>query len=183
MEIIDFILLIILVIVNFYLIYKINSTENFESINDALYQQINTKYSASIDSIRELSSQINEMYYNVDSVSLYTPTTVAYNLDVKPKMEVSDDSIIEKDLIVDGDVLFINKDDALLNILPKYMILLWNKNVLYSTKAPLGWAFCDGKKYILDEDGFAVENIYKGIQTIYHFQETFFTDVLSLEIP
>jgi hypothetical protein len=27
------------------------------------------------------------------------------------------------------------------------------------------------------------ENIYKGIQTIYHFQETFFTDVLSLEIP
>ena len=27
------------------------------------------------------------------------------------------------------------------------------------------------------------ESIYKGIQTIYHFQETFFTDVLSLEIP
>jgi len=25
--------------------------------------------------------------------------------------------------------------------------------------------------------------IYKGIQSIYHFQETFFTDVLSLEIP
>jgi hypothetical protein len=24
--------------------------------------------------------------------------------------------------------------------------------------------------------------IYKGIQTIYHFQETFFTDVLSLDI-
>ena len=27
------------------------------------------------------------------------------------------------------------------------------------------------------------DSIYKGIQTIYHFQETFFTDVLSLEIP
>jgi hypothetical protein len=27
------------------------------------------------------------------------------------------------------------------------------------------------------------DTIYKGIQTIYHFQETFFTDVLSLEIP
>ena len=27
------------------------------------------------------------------------------------------------------------------------------------------------------------DTIYKGIQSIYHFQETFFTDVLSLEIP
>ena len=27
------------------------------------------------------------------------------------------------------------------------------------------------------------DSFYKGIQTIYHFQETFFTDVLSLEIP
>ena len=27
------------------------------------------------------------------------------------------------------------------------------------------------------------DSIYKGIQTIYHFQETFYTDVLSLEIP
>ncbi len=27
------------------------------------------------------------------------------------------------------------------------------------------------------------DTIYKGIQTIYHFQETDFTDVLSLEIP
>ncbi len=27
------------------------------------------------------------------------------------------------------------------------------------------------------------DTIYKCIQTIYHFQETFFTDVLSLEIP
>jgi hypothetical protein len=27
------------------------------------------------------------------------------------------------------------------------------------------------------------DTIYKGIQTIYHFQETFFTDVLSLEMP
>ena len=27
------------------------------------------------------------------------------------------------------------------------------------------------------------DSIYKGIQSIYHFQETFYTDVLSLEIP
>ena len=26
------------------------------------------------------------------------------------------------------------------------------------------------------------ESIYKGMQTIYHYQETFFTDVLSLEV-
>ena len=27
------------------------------------------------------------------------------------------------------------------------------------------------------------EDIYKGIQTIYHFQETFYTDILTLETP
>ena len=29
----------------------------------------------------------------------------------------------------------------------------------------------------------AADSIYNGIQTMYHFQKTFFTDVLSLEIP
>jgi phosphoribosyl-ATP pyrophosphohydrolase len=31
--------------------------------------------------------------------------------------------------------------------------------------------------------GLKPEDIYKGIQSIYHFQETFYTDILSLETP
>ncbi len=140
MEIKDFIL-IMLVFIVLYLMYKItnlekkNSTaEHFETSIDVA---VNNRYTADMDAIRNLASLANNILTSKDS------------------FQIPASKIYMKDVIISGSVDIENRDTLLLNILPKFMVIAWA-----STEIPLGWAPCDGKKYILDESGkYAIDTI------------------------
>jgi microcystin-dependent protein len=61
---------------------------------------------------------------------------------------------------INSKINFINRNTKYLNILPKYMVIGWAE-----VEIPLGWAICDGQKYILDENNVAVLDSEYGIQT------------------
>jgi microcystin-dependent protein len=137
MELIQ-IVVILLVFIVLYLVYKTRNMEklSIEKFETDLISAVNNKYTADVDAIRNLSSLANTILTNRDSFRVPATTTLMNNL------------------VVDGTINFINKDTVMLEIFPKYMVISWA-----NVDIPLGWAICDGKKYILDASNKAVEDI------------------------
>ncbi len=143
------IVLIILVIIVLYLIYKTRNLEKFyidlpniENFETSVETLINNTYTADMNIIKSLSQKASNILKQADTFAI--PASTA-NL---------------KNLIFDGSFIIQNKDTVLVDILPKYMVIAWADRTL-----PLGWALCNGKKYILDSSGNAIENNTIGEQT------------------
>jgi microcystin-dependent protein len=132
------IVVILLVFIVLHLVYKTRNMEklSIEKFETDLISAVNNKYTADVDAIRNLSSLANTILTNRDSFRVPATTTLMNNL------------------VVDGTINFINKDTVMLEIFPKYMVIAWA-----NIDIPLGWAICDGKKYILDASNKAVEDI------------------------
>jgi microcystin-dependent protein len=149
MEIKD-IILGFLVLIVLYLVYKTRNLEktsnqeklSIEKFETDLISAVNNKYTADVDAIRNLSSVANSILSNRDSFRVPATTTLMNNL------------VIDGNIVVDGSINFTNKDTVMLEILPKYMVIAWA-----NIDIPLGWAICDGKKYILDARNKAIEDI------------------------
>jgi microcystin-dependent protein len=125
----------------FYLLYKTHSTQENFTVNDDVKEAINEIYKADINAIRNLSNFSTEIMNNNDSFTIPAKTTTM------------------TDLTVTGNVLFTNKNNNMIEIFPKYMVIAWA-----SDNIPKGWALCNGNKYILNSDG-SVKEDSSGIQT------------------
>ena len=132
-DIILYIVIALLVASNIYLIYKTRNVEHF-STTDNINQSINDIYKADINAIRNLSNFATEIYTQNDSFVMPAKSTTI------------------KDLTVNGDITFINKNTGIMEIFPEGMVIAWAKSTI-----PKGWALCDGKKYKLDSDYIAQE--------------------------
>ncbi len=133
MEIIYNIILTFLVICFIYLFYKTNKIESFDTTLD-ITNAVNNKYKSNINTINKLSDFVNDILNNSTKYQFPVEIVKANNL----KLSGS--------ITIDGNGFFTNKNDAILEIYPKYMIIAWaNKTQLY----PNGWAPCDGKYYTL----------------------------------
>uniref|UniRef100_A0A6C0HV22 Phage tail collar domain-containing protein n=1 Tax=viral metagenome TaxID=1070528 RepID=A0A6C0HV22_9ZZZZ len=137
------IIVLLLVFVNLYLVYKTRNLEKLsaelptvESFEVSLADAINSKYTGDIDAIRNLASLANNILTSNDSFSMPANTTYV------------------KDFVVEGSINFTNRNSLLVNILPKFMVIAWANRIV-----PLGWAICDGKRYSLNPEGIAIENI------------------------
>lgn len=137
------IIVLLLVFVNLYLVYKTRNLEKLsaelptvESFEVSLADAINSKYTADMDAIRNLSNIAKNILTSNDSFSIPANTTYV------------------KDFVVEGSINFTNRNTLLVNILPKFMVIAWANRVV-----PLGWAICDGKRYSLNAEGMAIENI------------------------
>jgi microcystin-dependent protein len=147
-----------LVIIVIYLIYKTRNLENFSSptLNQDIINAINNKYKIDIDAMRNLSSISSSIMNNINTLTLPATTTTAN------KLTVSGDLSVAQNLVIGGNVVFSNKDNNILEIFPRGMIVAWWRNT-----RPKGWAPCDGKRYKLDSNMIAYEvlNSEPGITT------------------
>jgi microcystin-dependent protein len=137
------IIVLLLVLVNLYLVYKTRNLEKLsaelptvETFESTLESAINNKYTGDMDAIRNLASLANNILTSNDSFSMPANTTYV------------------KDFVVEGSINFTNRNSLLVNILPKFMVIAWANRIV-----PLGWAICDGKRYSLNPEGIAIENI------------------------
>ena len=138
------IVVIILVLIVLYLLYKTRNLEklSIEKFETDLISAVNNKYTADVDAIRNLSSLANTILTARDSFRVPATTTLMNNL------------VVDGNIVVDGSINFTNKDTVMLEIFPKYMVISWA-----NVDIPLGWAICDGKKYILDARNKAIEDV------------------------
>jgi microcystin-dependent protein len=135
------IMMLIMLILIFYLLYKTHSIQENFSVSDDVKQAINDIYKADINAIRNLSNVATDIYNNNDSLTIPAKiTTIA-------------------DLTVTGNVLFTNKNNNMIEILPTGMVIAWALSTL-----PKGWALCDGQKYKLDNNNNTILDI-NGTQT------------------
>jgi microcystin-dependent protein len=146
MELIELVVILLgfTILIVLYLLYKTRNLEklSIEKFETDLISAVNNKYTADVDAIRNLSSLANTILSNRDSFRVPATTTLMNNL------------VIDGNIIVDGSINFTNKDTAMLEIFPKYMVIAWA-----NIDIPLGWAICDGKKYILDARNKAIEDV------------------------
>jgi microcystin-dependent protein len=150
--------LIMFGIIIIYLLYKTrkiqSETGKIEgfAVTDDMKKAINEIYNADIDAIRNLSSIATKITSANDTIVLPANMT-----------EMKGDAFIHRslgvygDLKVSGNVYFNNKDDLLMNILPRFTVLAF-----YSSDIPKGWAPCNGKIYKLNDKGIAIETIEGG---------------------
>ena len=136
------IVLIILVFCVLYLIYKTRNLEklsndlpNIETFEADVDTLINKTYTDDMNIIKNLSQVATNILQQGDTFSIPASTTYL------------------NDMIFEGSFIIQNKDSLLVDILPQYMVVAWADR-----RIPLGWALCDGKKYILDENGNASED-------------------------
>ncbi len=123
------IILIILVFINIYLIYKIsinNKSEKFGPTTN-VNQLIADTYKVDLDNMRILGQIANDIL-TTDPLTLSSNTINA------------DDFKINGDIIVDGNITFTNRNTVALEIFPQYMIIAWASD----KTVPLGWTICDG---------------------------------------
>jgi hypothetical protein len=132
------IILFILVLIIIYLLYKTEKAEHFDMTND-IKTAINNKFKVDLQPMRELADYSTTLYNFQDTFNLPSNiTNIARNL------------VIDRNLLVNGNVKFTNKNTNILEIFPKYSIIAWaNKDI------PKGWAMCDGLNYILNNNGIA----------------------------
>ncbi len=136
------IVLIMLVIIVLYLIYKTRNLEKLsidvptiEHFDTSINTAINNKYSTNIQDLRDLSEAADKIYSDINTTTLPA------------------DNIYVNNIVINGSIKTTNKNQLLINILPKYSILAWaHANI------PLGWAICNGKRFLLDDTGKAIEN-------------------------
>lgn len=129
-----YMIILILVLSNIYLLYKTRKVEGF-AVTDEMKASINEIYMADIGAIRNLSNIATAMTTNNDTLTL--PAT---KVKISGKLEV------------DGDVEFLNRDNGFINNMPKYTVLSIATNTV-----PKGWALCNGKTYKLNSNGVAYE--------------------------
>ncbi len=139
------IIMIIMLVLIFYLLFKTHSTQENFTVNDDVKQAINEIYKADINAIRNLSNFSTEIMNNNDSLTIPAKTTTVTDLTITGK--------ITGDLNVDGNVKFNNKNSNIMEIFPSGMILAWSGSI---GSIPKGWATCDGRKYKIDTTGFAI---------------------------
>ena len=193
MKIID-IIIIALFIVNFYLLYKISiNKENFETNLTDINTMINNIYNSDMDNIKNISTRAKSILLNNDILSLDVTKIITPDLEINNDL-VANELLVKNNLTINGNVTFTNKETALLDILPQYIVIAWNgiNNITTTTTSsntsssnnsdnntssnntssqsnasiiPKGWALCDGKKYMLDDNGYAIENNGSGIRT------------------
>ncbi len=136
------IILIILVFVNIYFIYKLNfdnKSENFGTTTSPnINQLIASTYKVDLDAMRNLGQIAGNILID-DTLTLPATTTIANDLK------------INGNIIIDGNVTFTNRNTALLQIFPQYMVIPWATNNIIPTL----WAPCDGYYYILNSDNYA----------------------------
>jgi microcystin-dependent protein len=132
------IILLTLVIIIIYLIYRKKTCEKFD-INNDIITAVNNQYKIDMDAMRNLASFTNTLHINNDTYTFPSTTTKAIDL------------IVEGDLEVNGNIKFINKNSNILEIFPRFMIMAWNNNNI-----PNGWAECNGLTYMLKLDGNAI---------------------------
>jgi microcystin-dependent protein len=153
-----YIIISILVLSNIYLFYKTrkiqSETGKIEgfAVTDDMKKAINEIYNADIDAIRNLSGIATKITSANDTIVLPANMT-----EMKGDAYINRSLGVAGDLKVSGNVYFNNKDDLLMNILPRFIILAF-----YGDYVPKGWAPCDGKIYKLNAEGFAVETIEGG---------------------
>jgi microcystin-dependent protein len=154
MEIKD-IILIFLIFAIIYLLYKTRKLENvkaegFEANSDAINKAINDQYKVDIDAIRNLAQISKKIMDNKDNLTLPT------NITIPGTTDITGNTHIKGSLIIDGDINFSRKDINKLEIFPRYMIMAWygkipkDDTVGLTNSPPLGWAVCDGNKYLIN---------------------------------
>ncbi len=143
-----YIIIIILVLVNFYLVYKtinINNkvSEQFETDTDFIKQNVLNVYKADIDAVRNLASFSSNIYNGSDT--FVSPNDTLYSLLAHGKSmtsnkltggEYSKSTI--NNLIINGKT----------NIVPSGFIIMYSK-----TPIPPGWSICDGTNGTPDLSG------------------------------
>lgn len=129
------IILILLVIGMIYLLFFKKNNEHF-AIADDIRTAVNNQYKADIDSIRNLGQISSKIMTNTDNLTLPTNITIPGKL------------------TVNGGINFVNKDSQMLELFPRYMIMAWYgpipKPAWVQNSPPLGWAVCDGRRYIIN---------------------------------
>ncbi len=134
-----YLVIFIMAIAIVYLYYKISKTsEKFEVTDTTINNAISKYYKADIDSIRNLAVITKQIMDSEGQDFLRLPAT----------------NTIIKNLQVDGNVKFTNKNTNIIEIFPKYMVISWA-----SADIPKGWALCDGKKYKITADGTTTETL------------------------
>ncbi len=142
------IILIILVFVNIYLVYKVNfenKSEKFGPTQPSINQMIASTYKVDLDAMRNLGQLASDILTIDDTLTIPATTTVATDLNINGNI------VIDNNLTIAGSVTFTNKDTVALEIFPKYMVIAWANNTI-----PKGWAICDGQMYSLDGNNNAV---------------------------
>jgi microcystin-dependent protein len=135
------IILIILIIISIYLFYKTNRIENFNDTTD-INMLIKNQYIKDTDSMRNLIDFLNFTEINNNTINIPNVTLDSNNI------------FVNGNLNTNGNIKFINKNMNIMEIFPKYMVIPWGNNIF-----PKGWAYCDGKRYIIGINGFAVESL------------------------
>ncbi len=123
---------------------KLEKLENFES--DILINAINTRYTADIDALRNLASLAKNILDKNDTFEIPATNTTVRNMR------------LSGDLTVEGNIKFTKKDENILEIFPRYMVIPWAKAIFNTaTDIPKGWAICNGSKYIITSSGICIE--------------------------
>ncbi len=148
------IIVMILVLINIYLVYNTRCLEKFstkissiEKFDTAIDTAINNKFKVNFDNIRNLSSYVSEILNETELITMKDYTYLTDGI-------IRNNLKIDGNLKIKGNVQFTTKNTNFLNIFPKYMIIAWGDNI-----APLGWAFCDGNIYYMDNNGNAVKSL------------------------
>lgn len=136
------IILIILVIIVLYLLVCNNNNETFKKNTLKKIDNFTTSESENItitESIKNLGIIARELQNNNGDWTF------------PAHLNVTGDLNIEENVI--GDVKFADKNTAWIDILPKFMIVMW-----YGDNCPKGWAPCDGQTYRLNSNGVAIRS-------------------------
>ena len=149
-----YIIIFLMILCMGYLFYQINkkTSEHFDATTDA----VNFQYKMDIDAIRNLGQISKKIMDNPDNLILPANISIPNQLNVKGK------------LTVEGDVVFTNKNNNIMELLPSYMIVALQLPPINSTgktNIPKGWAICDGQRYSIGADGYALLDPNYGIQT------------------
>jgi microcystin-dependent protein len=147
-------ILTLLVLLNFYLIYKTRKVEGFETtfINEG----INDYFKTDMMAIKNLYNEM-KIINTIDDNYIPLPDEIKLN-----NVTVEGDVEIDGDLTLDDDIIFTNKNNIVLALLPQYSIIAWGTDKI---AIPLGWAPCDGKKYSLSLGIYNEDNTLTGVQT------------------
>jgi microcystin-dependent protein len=137
MEII-YIILIILIFINIYLINNPNKKENFE-LSENTINTINGRYIEDMNAIKYLSNSIIDIITQNDSFRFPSSKVSTKKLSIKGLFN------IKGNLNIKGNINSTKKDTAILDVFPTYMIIAWGSAVI-----PRGWAICNGYKYLID---------------------------------
>jgi microcystin-dependent protein len=134
------IVLIILIIISIYLLYKTLLFENFDGSSDII-NEIDNQYKKDMDVIRNLTDFSKYIIdnNNIFNIPGYT-YTVANNITIKGKLKSN------------KNIKFLNRTTKIFDIFPKYMVIPW-----YNNNIPKGWALCDGNRYTIGNDGNALK--------------------------